>query len=94
MSKKTVFLALTVLMLLLAACGGANDAADDVEEAAADTTIVCGDVDPGDLPDLGGQEIRMAVENAYPPFNLLNDEGEGIGWDYDMGRALCDMLNS
>ena len=35
----------------------------------------------------------MAVENAYPPFNMLNDAGEGIGWDYDMGRALCDMLN-
>ncbi len=23
------------------------------------------------LPDLGGREVRVAVENAYPPFNFI-----------------------
>lgn len=111
MSKKTVFLVLTILMLLLAACGGANndannDMADNnmannaagnnddavVDDLPPDTTVDCGAVDPGELADLGGQEVTMAVENAYPPFNMIQD-GEGIGWDYDIGRALCDLLN-
>jgi polar amino acid transport system substrate-binding protein len=91
MSKKSIFAVLVVLVLLLAACGGNNEAASD--EMAADTTVNCGDVEVSDLPDLGGQEVTMAVENAYPPFNMLDDAGEGVGWDYDMGRALCEILN-
>lgn len=109
MSKKSIFLVLALILLLLAACGTNNDAADVNNNAAADntandddtadvelpadTTINCGDVAVGELPDLEGREVVMAVENAYPPFNYLNDAGEGIGWDYDMGRALCDLLN-
>jgi len=93
MLKKSVFAVLVVLMLLLAACGGSNEAADSSDEAAVDTTINCGDVEVGELPDLGGQDVYMAVENAYPPFNYLDENGEGIGWDYDIGRALCDLLN-
>jgi polar amino acid transport system substrate-binding protein len=58
-----------------------------------DHTINCGDADPGALPDLGGQEIVFAVENAYPPFNSLDDSGAGVGWDYDAGNAICDLLN-
>jgi polar amino acid transport system substrate-binding protein len=91
MSKKSIFAVLVVLVLLLTACGGNNEAAGD--DMATDTTVNCGDVEVSDLPDLGGQEVTMAVENAYPPFNMLDDAGEGVGWDYDMGRALCDALN-
>lgn len=79
---------------------GEEDAADAgeeevAEETVADTTVNCGDVEvaASDLPDLEGAEVYMAVENAYPPFNMINEAGEGIGWDYDMGRALCDVLN-
>jgi polar amino acid transport system substrate-binding protein len=92
MSKKSVFLVFLIAMLLLAACGTTNDA-DDAEGDMADHTVDCGDVEATELADLGGKEVYMAVENAYPPFNMLNEAGEGIGWDYDMGRALCDMLN-
>jgi len=36
----------------------------------------------------------MAVENAYPPFNFIDEEtGEAVGWDYDVGRAICEKLN-
>lgn len=44
-------------------------------------------------PDLGGREITIAVENLYPPYNFLNDDGEGVGWDYDVFRAMCELLN-
>ncbi|MEN8241241.1 MAG: transporter substrate-binding domain-containing protein [Chloroflexota bacterium] len=92
--KKSVVLTLVILMLLLAACGTTNEAVETVDDGAvANQTANCGDAAAGDLADLGGKEVFMAVENAYPPFNMLNDAGEGIGWDYDMGRALCEMLN-
>lgn len=47
----------------------------------------------GDLPDLGGIEIIVAVENAYPPFNYIGDSGQGEGWDYDVWADICTRLN-
>jgi len=48
----------------------------------------------GPVKDLGGREVRIAVENAYPPFNVIDEAtGEGVGWDYDVGRAICQKLN-
>ena len=35
----------------------------------------------------------MATENAYPPFNYIDDAGEAVGWDYDVGNAICEKLN-
>src|SRR5262245_38737497 len=47
-----------------------------------------------ELPDLGGREITIAVENAYLPFNYIDPEtGEGIGWDYDAWDIICERLN-
>lgn len=45
------------------------------------------------LPDLGGRDVTIAVENEYPPFNSISDEGVGIGWDYDAVKELCARLN-
>ncbi len=46
------------------------------------------------LPDLGGREITVAVENAYLPFNYISlQTGEPAGWDYDAINAMCDLLN-
>ena len=46
------------------------------------------------LTDLGGREVTIAVENAYPPFNYIDEaSGEAVGWDYDVGRAICERLN-
>ena len=46
------------------------------------------------LPDLGGREITIAVENAYLPFNFESLEtGEPGGWDYDFIDAACAVLN-
>ena len=58
-------------------------------EATAETSETA-----GGLPDLGGREITIAVENAYPPFNYVNPAtGEGEGWDYDAWREICRRLN-
>jgi polar amino acid transport system substrate-binding protein len=49
---------------------------------------------PGTVPDLGGKTITVAVENAYPPFNSIDETtNEGVGWDYDSVREICKRLN-
>ena len=45
------------------------------------------------LPDLGGRVVTVAVENAYPPFNFLDETGQAIGWDYDAVNEMCARLN-
>ena len=48
----------------------------------------------GITTDLGGREVRIAVENAYPPFNKIDSEtNDGVGWDYDVWREICEKLN-
>jgi len=53
-------------------------------------------VSPGEEEgyDLGGRQVRIGVENAYPPFNAIDEAtGEGIGWDYDACRHICEIIN-
>jgi polar amino acid transport system substrate-binding protein len=46
------------------------------------------------LPDLKGQKITVAVENAYPPFNSIDEaSGQGVGWDYDTVTEICKRIN-
>src|SRR5262245_27922083 len=55
---------------------------------------VFGVVAQDELPDLGGRTITVAVENAYVPFNYLDEaSGELIGWDYDTLAEICTRLN-
>lgn len=81
--RLTCLLIVLVLGLLLAACGQTPG-----EEPAEQTVGESG------LPDLGGREVRIAVENAYNPFNYIDAEtGEAIGYDYDIFREICSRLN-
>jgi polar amino acid transport system substrate-binding protein len=44
--------------------------------------------------DLDGRTIRVAVENAYPPYNFIPEGAtEGEGWDYDAWNEICSRLN-
>jgi polar amino acid transport system substrate-binding protein len=46
------------------------------------------------LPDLEGQEITIAVENAYLPFNYIDPTtSEPAGWDYDVWNEICALVN-
>lgn len=85
MKKVSVyFVFLAVLALLVSACGSQGGQTGD--------ETVCEPVEG--LPDLGGRTVTVAVENAYPPFNLIDEEtGEGVGWDYDAVREIACRLN-
>jgi len=76
---------LIVASFALSACGGAAVPTDaPVVDAPA----------AGGLPDLGGREIIIAVENAYNPFNFIDEAtGQGVGYDYDLFADACERLN-
>lgn len=78
-----------VLLISLAACGGALPGTT----SGTGGTSTGGETS-GALPDLGGREITVAVENAYLPFNYIDPQtGEPAGWDYEAIDAICELLN-
>jgi polar amino acid transport system substrate-binding protein len=47
-----------------------------------------------ELPDLGGREVVVVTENAYPPLQFVDPKsGEAIGWEYDAMREIAERLN-
>ena len=47
-----------------------------------------------ELPDLGGREIAVVAENAYPPLQFTPPEGGApIGWEYDAMAEIAKRLN-
>ena len=46
-----------------------------------------------DLPDLGGREVTVVTENAYPPLQFLDASGAAIGWEYDGMAEIAKRLN-
>jgi len=101
MRNKTLFALLAVMALLaLAACTSATPtAAPEKTEAPAEVTEApqateAPATEEGQLPDLGGKHITVAVENAYPPFNFIDEaSGEAKGWDYDTVNEICKRIN-
>jgi len=69
--------------LVLAACGGAATPAATEAPSTG-----------GGMPDLGGKTITVAVENAYPPFNSIDQSSnQPVGWDYDAVAEICKRIN-
>src|SRR3990172_1341494 len=78
MKKRMVYL-LVLAALALAAC----------TPAAATEAPSVGTGTEG-LPDLGGREVTVTVENAYLPFNYIDPvSAEPAGWDYEVWNEMC-----
>ena len=101
MKKSTwMFSLLIIVVFILASCAPPATeaptteppAAEPVEPVAEETEAPEEPV--SGFPDLGGKSITVAVEDAYPPFNFIDeDSGEGIGWDYDVVAEICNRIN-
>jgi polar amino acid transport system substrate-binding protein len=62
--------------------------------AAAATIWVTGASAQTDVPDLGGREVVVVTENAYPPLQFVDPaSGEAIGWEYDAMDEIAQRLN-
>jgi len=53
------------------------------------TGVMAQDETENVVPDLGGATITIAVENAYKPFNFIDESGATVGWDYDVVNYIC-----
>jgi polar amino acid transport system substrate-binding protein len=61
--------------------------------AVALVAAACGGDDSSGGGEFEGETITVAVENAYPPFNYIDEEtGEGAGFDYDIWNEICERL--
>jgi polar amino acid transport system substrate-binding protein len=58
-----------------------------VAMAVALVATACGSGD-----DLGGEVVTVGVENAYTPYNFIDDDGNGAGFDYDVWREICSRI--
>ncbi|HLB46372.1 MAG TPA: transporter substrate-binding domain-containing protein, partial [Anaerolineales bacterium] len=96
---KRILALLLAATFLLAACQPAATPTAEPTKAAPPTTAPQPTAPPATaapqgLPDLGGREIRIAVENAYNPFNFIDPAtGEAVGYDYDLFNEACQRLN-
>ena len=48
----------------------------------------------GHLPDLEGREIVVVTENAYPPLQFIDGDGNAVGWEYDAMAEIAERLNA
>jgi polar amino acid transport system substrate-binding protein len=48
-----------------------------------------------DLPDLGGRDVVVVTENAYPPLQFVEAaSGAAVGWEYDAMAEIAKRLNA
>ena len=100
MSSKTKILYVFVMAVVVLA-GCAAPAATNIAPTSRipDATAV---IQPGvclgsadkAIVDLKCKEVKVAVENAYPPFNyIVLSSGKPGGWDYDAWNEICVRLH-
>lgn len=81
--KRTMYLISIILVLTMTLAACASPATSEPTEEPT-----------SGKPDLGGKTITVAVENAYPPFNKIDEAtGKGVGWDYDAVNEICKRIN-
>lgn len=95
---KKIHLLISILVFASLVLGACQPAAtpEPSQPTEAPTQPVAEPEQPteAELPDLGGREITIAVENSYLPFNYVRlDTGEAEGWDYDFIDEACRRLN-
>lgn len=86
MTSKRIFpvVSLIVLTLMLGACG--SQPVEEPEGAAEQGWP--------DITDLGGREIIVGTDNAWPPWAYIDNEtGEATGYDYELFDEICERAN-
>jgi polar amino acid transport system substrate-binding protein len=96
-----ILYALVIGAFVLSACGGGAatqapaepTAAEGGEEATGRGGVCLGTAEEA-ITDLDCREVTIAIENAYLPFNYIDEvTGEAGGWDYDVWEEICTRLH-
>ncbi|MEZ4862992.1 MAG: transporter substrate-binding domain-containing protein [Caldilineaceae bacterium] len=94
--RKFFAISLLILALALAACTPVAPAGSGGNSGAA-ASKPCNQIEVGEKdgsPDLQGCTLRIAVENAYQPFNYIDpDTKQAVGYDYDIFAEICARIN-
>ena len=86
--------ALLIIALVLSAC---TAVAPQTGAGGEQAGVPCNEAEVKQVDgkyDLGGCTLRIAVENAYQPFNYIDpDTSEAVGYDYDIFPEVCERIN-
>jgi polar amino acid transport system substrate-binding protein len=44
-------------------------------------------------PDLDGRILRVGSDTTYPPFEMVDEDGQIVGFDVDVVDAICERIN-
>ena len=47
----------------------------------------------GHIPNLDGKTVVVVTENAYPPLQFVDSNGDAVGWEYDAMAEIAKRLN-
>ncbi len=93
MKRKMLGITMAVLMAAsLTACGGSDKAATTTA-AAADTTAAAADTTAADTAadtDKSGKVYKIATDTTFAPFEFENENGEMVGVDLDLLKAIAE----
>lgn len=93
MKRKMLGITMAVLMAAsLTACGG-SDKATTTTAAAADTTAAAADTTAADTAadtDKSGKVYKIATDTTFAPFEFENENGEMVGVDLDLLKAIAE----
>jgi polar amino acid transport system substrate-binding protein len=84
-SRGIVLVVLLVAVLVAAGC----------QRQQAQQAPPAGQASPaaGQVPDLGGRTLRVATDATYPPFEMLDQNKNVIGFDVDLITEICKLAN-
>lgn len=94
-TSRISLLVLLVGAFVISACSGAQEVATgEVEYVDSIPVYGCLGSAEDAIVDLECQEVSVAVENAYIPFNyIVTETMQAEGWDYEVFHEICQRLH-
>lgn len=79
--SKWALLSIALSGLMLTACNSSNDTATETEQATTDSNS-------------SAETLRIATESSYKPLSYTDAQGELVGFEIDLMKALCDQMKT